>query len=484
MLIEAVSSDEREEYFFRPEPLRPCVPFPAMEFYSNPPPKITRSVVVFAPSNNENLPEIMLCKRVKRVCKNQGIKTKGKAAKRLGENLVHEAKKGAEKVNDWVQEHKKEVIFGAILAAAVIGAVLVGPEALALLGLTPTSDQDKGKSDSDSSSNSPGSPPLGTVGDSHQLSFQSSSDFIASIAQVDPKVYYDLFPLPGQTKAFNPEEFKSPPIASQPSYHSHNSNNSFALVDPDGPVRVYDVQPPAINSSQVFVIAGKHRPDQLIVGGPGMNTSSVEARERGDYLSKLSNGSQVVVVHNACGPIPFDALYTVGQAINITSPATVADYQKILQQFHSNNQDNPHAKCFIIPHSRGTIALKKALENSPPEIRNRALVVAIAPAVVIPDELCFKSFNYASKNDPVPHLLHNYLHSSLNNVADEGIADLRPQLEVLEKEQAQLVLLDPHPEGSYFGHEFEDPIFEKVLERHITAYLEGNHDVTPYGEEK
>lgn len=482
MRVDAVGNDEREEYFFRRESIRPCVPFPEMEFFSNPPPKLTQSIAVIVLEQNKA--DIMLCKRHKRdkwvtlKCEDPGIKNHGKAVKHLGEHLVHEVKKGAEKVNDWVQEHKKEVIIGALVAAVVIGAILVGPEALALLGLTP---QDKGEPDS-TPSNSPAQPPEGPssndISNLPQLNFQSSDDFLASIAQADPKVYYDLFPLPGQSQSDAP--LISPYWVNPPA----KQESPLALVDPDGPVRVYNIPPLPANSSQMFVVEGKQRRDQLIVGGTGMNTSSTEAQGRGVYLSNLSDGSKVTVVYSSCGPILFDTFYTVGQAVNVTPPDTVAYYQELLEQFHTDNQDNPNAKCFLNPHSRGTIPLRKALENSPPEVRDRVIVVAIAPAVIIPDELCFQSFNYASKNDPVPHLLHNYLHSSLTNVADEGIADLKPFLTALEKEQEQLILLDPHPDGSYFGHAYEDPIFEKALKHHLKEYLEESPNMTPYGAEK
>src|SRR5690606_32872089 len=68
-------------------------------------------------------------------------------------------------------------------------------------------------------------------------------------------------------------------------------------------------------------------------------------------------------------------------------------------QFDEANKDNPGAKYLQICHSQGGAYVKKALEDSHQEIRDRVIVVNIAIATIIPDDLCYHSYNYASEND-------------------------------------------------------------------------------------
>jgi isopentenyl phosphate kinase len=63
-------------------------------------------------------------------------------------------------------------------------------------------------------------------------------------------------------------------------------------------------------------------------------------------------------------------------------------------EFHHRNADQPSAKILHFCHSQGTLHTKNALLRLPKEIRDRVIVVAIAPAAVVPKKLCHESFNF------------------------------------------------------------------------------------------
>ncbi len=95
--------------------------------------------------------------------------------------------------------------------------------------------------------------------------------------------------------------------------------------------------------------------------------------------------------------------------------------------------------------------MKNALEAAPAPIRNRLIVVAIAPGAIVPKELCHMSYNYVSKGrDFVP------------------LTDI----EGMRKYGNQLIHLDPHPKAKLWDHDFLSPTFADVLEGHINSFDE------------
>lgn len=112
--------------------------------------------------------------------------------------------------------------------------------------------------------------------------------------------------------------------------------------------------------------------------------------------------------------------------------------------------------------------MRNALAAVSPEIRDRIIVVAIAPAVIVPDDLCFSSFNYASKNDPIP-----ITEGALTGALQIGL-DAPPvrTIEMFSKEvYKELILLDPHPDAPKFDHAFTSPTFKDVIEEHLKSYI-------------
>ena len=116
---------------------------------------------------------------------------------------------------------------------------------------------------------------------------------------------------------------------------------------------------------------------------------------------------------------------------------------------HLTSTRGPDAKFLEICYSGGADPLKNALLSSPPSVRQRIIVLAIAPSVIIPKSLCFKSDNYVSRRDFVTHL--------------DFVGKMRYGNE--------LRVLEPHPDAKFWDHEFLSPTFNDVKYNHIADYI-------------
>ncbi|MEX0962287.1 MAG: hypothetical protein WDZ28_05480 [Simkaniaceae bacterium] len=110
----------------------------------------------------------------------------------------------------------------------------------------------------------------------------------------------------------------------------------------------------------------------------------------------------------------------------------------------------PEVKILQYCHSHGATHVKNALLTSSEEVRQRIIVLAIAPAEIIPRKLCFQSYNYMSRRDFVTHF--------------DIVGKMR--------HRDELTILDPHPDASFFDHDFLSPTFAPVIQYHINKYFE------------
>lgn len=98
----------------------------------------------------------------------------------------------------------------------------------------------------------------------------------------------------------------------------------------------------------------------------------------------------------------------------------------------------------------GAISHKRWILTSSESIQQRIIVLAIAPAVIVPKSLCYKSRNYMSRRDFV---------TRLDIVGNLKYGD-------------QLKILEPHPEAKIWDHEFVSPTFTKTLQYYIDDFFE------------
>jgi len=197
----------------------------------------------------------------------------------------------------------------------------------------------------------------------------------------------------------------------------------------------------------------------------GLGNFLPDAIDHAEYLSSLSGGRSIEAVYNKSNTPPVDVLEAGLVNIPGNSPNTANLLQENWVEFHQQNVDNPSLKYLQVCHSQGAIHVRNALASAPEEIRDRVVVVAIAPAAIIPKKLCYDSVNYACKTDIVP-----YAEVVASGVIDYAqSAGFKKTQEALEK-QAQIIWVDPHPDSKGMGHGFQDPTYLEQIERHIEQY--------------
>src|SRR3989344_9052547 len=232
--------------------------------------------------------------------------------------------------------------------------------------------------------------------------------------------------------------------------------------DPD-----YPVDP--IQTSSFFTTEGVRDPRCRIGGINGMNTSLDKAKDHARYLQSFTLNQSIDWMYNhSNGPV-IDLAEVFFMNYLGSSPNTGKLMREQWTAFHEENRDNPNAKYLQFCYSQGTIEVRNELVNAPEEIRDRVIVVAIAPGAIVPEDICYKSFNYASKNDVVP----------LGEMAFYGALDsnevgISKPLERAVEHHKQLILLEPHPDATGIDHDFQSPTFKKEIEKHIKDYLARN----------
>ena len=238
------------------------------------------------------------------------------------------------------------------------------------------------------------------------------------------------------------------------------------LMDPT-PIGPYD------KFSRRFQIDGIEHPICQIGFINGMGASFAEVAEEGglcSYLQDLSGGIAINGVYNYSNGNIADVFEVLLMQYLGISPKTAPLLLQTWTEFDAAHQGNLKAKYLQICHSMSAIEVRNALESAPQFIRDRVIVLAIAPAAIVPKELCFYSANYASKTDLVPEgeVAFGWMLNILGGLALSTIL-----LKALDRRK-QLILLDPPEGASGFNHDFPNPIFRTVIREFIQDYLARN----------
>ncbi len=215
-----------------------------------------------------------------------------------------------------------------------------------------------------------------------------------------------------------------------------------------------------------FSIPGTSSAQGLGIGGiNGINTSLEKCIYYASELQELAPEEEIQWVYNRSHGFFADLvrsfLYMLGYA-----PETSSLLRQQWDEFDQKNADKPDAKFLQFCHSQGAIHVKNALASAPPHIRDRIIVVAIAPATIVPKHLCFQSFNYSSELDIVPKC-KMWLYMLGEAVADE----LSEPLNIILEEQKELIVLNQHPHDSGMGHGFLAKTFEEIIQDHMKEHL-------------
>lgn len=172
------------------------------------------------------------------------------------------------------------------------------------------------------------------------------------------------------------------------------------------------------------------------------------SRESAEYISRLAGGHNVHAVYNAThGGADLPECW-MGLDYIATEP--VRQLHKIWNSFFERSSAD--AKFLMICHSQGAIHTRNALLDYPPELRERILVVAIAPGAYIYKETCANMIHYRAEwwRDFVPRL-------------DRDGA---------WREGGSIFTLSSHPDASRFDHEFMSPTYRVRLRQHIINYIQ------------
>lgn len=178
----------------------------------------------------------------------------------------------------------------------------------------------------------------------------------------------------------------------------------------------------------------------------GINNTEEEFFTSANQLSEYAQGTKIHGIYNRTNTISLDILECVIGHLGFHTPPVQLLKNKwdFLIATHS-----AEAKFLEFCHSGGADHLKNALLESSDSVRQRIIVVAIAPSVIIPRSLCYKSDNYISRRDLVTH------------------TDIVGKL----KYGDELIILKPDAEASFWDHDFRSPTFDAVKRDHINRYI-------------
>lgn len=206
---------------------------------------------------------------------------------------------------------------------------------------------------------------------------------------------------------------------------------------------------PYFEGSSVYDLGLPDLPDMEIGFINGIDTSKTEAEEHARYISRLAGGYNVHGVYNATHGKDVD-LIECGMGLNYIATEPVHQLHKMWNSFFERASST--AKFLMICHSQGAIHVRNALLDYPPELRERILVVAIAPGGYIWKETCAQVIHYRAnaKRDFVPRL--------------DWSGAIR--------EKGTTIDLSSHPDAARFDHTFQSPTYQIRLRQHITNYIQ------------
>lgn len=206
-----------------------------------------------------------------------------------------------------------------------------------------------------------------------------------------------------------------------------------------------------------------------IAGINGINTTYEEASAHAKYMENFVPDHGIDWVYNRS----HGTLIDLSEAFFLNYAGISPNTGQLLAEnwimFHEENVDRPQAKYLQFCHSQGAIHVRNTLEKVPNEVRDRIIVVAIAPAAIVPKKSCYDSFNYASKKDLVH--IGELVHASALDPNECGTSKL---LEMMLENHEELILLDPHSEATGLDHSFQSKTFEDTIKGHIREYLNKN----------
>ena len=233
--------------------------------------------------------------------------------------------------------------------------------------------------------------------------------------------------------------------------------------------------------SRIITAENKGRAGPRIIGINGINNSYDEALANMEYSKSFSpNINHEWVYNNSHGPI-VDISEVVILNYHGISPNTANLLRDSIERFHQDNLDLPHEKCIVKCHSQGAVHVRNALEAMPEHLRQRAIVIAIAPAVVVPRDLCYQSYNFACESDIVPRgeLCVAVVKDVLSTLAPEidqvpGTPEIWSRTHKVLEYREELIMLEPDSNCNESVHSFKNSMYADKIEKIMQDYIKRN----------
>lgn len=178
--------------------------------------------------------------------------------------------------------------------------------------------------------------------------------------------------------------------------------------------------------------------------GSSLNDSFSHAR----YISNLAGGYCVDLVHNPTNGLKNDVCRCLNSIFHDMASRVVPELHKNWDRFFNESSTGSYLQ---FAHSEGVANVNNALKSYDEDLRQRILVVAIAPSTYINKDFCGRVWHYASKRDPVPWLDLNARSQNRNTTHR----------------------LSPHQDAHFFDHDFESPTYEAPIRERSDKYFQG-----------
>jgi RHS repeat-associated protein len=244
-------------------------------------------------------------------------------------------------------------------------------------------------------------------------------------------------------------------------------NDDMAVVFGSFYQNFYDNHQPTI-----YTVGEKEIPGCHFIFVNGIDTTKKEAMDYARIVSDYGGGVKVHGIHNpTSGKIldPINAM--VGFTRFRDTSSLLGDH---CREFFARNPSGSQ-KAFITCHSDGATHVYQYLKSLSPAQQQRFIVLAIAPATVISDNICFKAYNFSSKRDFIPCARWVTSQACFNSMPFG--TDIEKRYSYSARTFKELEFLTPHPNAKLLDHSFNSPTFEAPIKRTIIKHISVGLDI-------
>jgi RHS repeat-associated protein len=175
----------------------------------------------------------------------------------------------------------------------------------------------------------------------------------------------------------------------------------------------------------------------------GIMNSLKDAYTSAKALSQMAHDQYVTFQYHESHGLLFDLIRCSCELYFYMETPAVKNQKKMWDAFFAFA--SPAAMYYHFCHSEGAIITRNALMSYPEELRQRIIVVAIAPGAYIEDKYAFQVTHYRSTRDIVPFF---------DFVGAYKCRD-------------STVVLKPHPDAPLFDHSVNSPTYRDVQRQHV-----------------